>query len=428
MPEMNNSAAASSTTRDFGVRDFYLGRQPILDGDNALYAYELLFRNSNEGGAQFNTGLSATAAVIAHAGQLGLDRAIGDAQAFLNVDADVLMSDIFLFLPREKVVLELVESFDATDLLLERMAQLKEHGFRFALNGVSAVTANVERLLPLIDFVKFDMRQVMQVSTAKVVARFRSENKKLMAEKVETRAEYERVRAFGFDYFQGYYFAKPAVISGRKLTPSQLAVMELMKLVTSDADNLEIERAVKRDVTLALNLLRLVNTPAIGLRHKIDSVSQALMVLGRRQLERWLQILLYADPQQRSHSASPLLMLATTRGKLLELLAKRLRPAQRNVADIAFTVGIMSLMDALFGLPMDEILEQIPVIDEVKDALVYRSGFFGELLKLAESIEQMDGDDLVVPTLKELAISSDELVEFEVTAFSWSDSVARYAV
>jgi len=425
---MNNSAAASAATKDFGVRDFYLGRQPILDANNALFGYELLFRNSSSGGAQFISGLSATAAVIAHAGQLGLDRAIGDAQAFLNVDEDVLMSDIFVFLPREKVVLELGEDFEADDALLERMTQLKGHGFRFALNGVAVVTANVERLLPLIDFVKFNMRQVMQVSTAAVVARFRRENKKLMAEKVETRAEYERVREFGFDYFQGYYFAKPAVISGRKLTPSQLAVMELMKLVTSEAENIEIERAVKRDVTLALNLLRLVNTPAVGMRHKIDSVSQALIVLGRRQLERWLQILLYADPQQRGHSASPLLMLATTRGKLLELLAKRLRPAQRNIADVAFTVGIMSLMDALFGLPMEEILEQIPVIDEVKDALVHRTGFFGELLKLAESIEQMDGDDFVVPTLKELAISSDELVEFEVTAFSWSDSVAKYAV
>ncbi|WP_426111793.1 EAL and HDOD domain-containing protein [Massilia sp. PWRC2] len=425
---MNNSAAPASAAHEFAVRDFYLGRQPILDANNALFAYELLFRSSSVGGASFVSGLAATAAVIAHAGQLGLDRAIGDALAFLNVDADVLMSDIFAFLPREKVVLELVESVEASDAVLERMGELKGHGFRFALNGVAAITANVERLLPLIDFVKFDMLQVMQVSTAAVVARCRRENKQLMAEKVETRAQYERVRDFGFDYFQGYYFAKPTVIAGRKLTPSQLAVMELMKLVTSDAENIEIERAVKRDVTLAINLLRLVNTPAVGLRHKIDSVSQALIVLGRRQLERWLQILLYADPQQRSHSASPLLMLATTRGKLLELLAKRLRPAQRNVADIAFTVGIMSLMDALFGMKMEVILEQIPVIDEVKDALLSRSGFFGELLKLAEAIEQMDGDDLVVPALKELAISSDELVEFEVAAFSWSDSVAKYAV
>src|SRR5690349_2062971 len=125
---MNNTATAASSTKDFGVRDFYLGRQPILDRNNALFGYELLFRNSSAGAAQFVSGLSATAAVIAHAGQLGLDRAIGDAQAFLNVDADVLMSDIFVFLPREKVVLELGADFEATDALFERMTQLKGHG------------------------------------------------------------------------------------------------------------------------------------------------------------------------------------------------------------------------------------------------------------------------------------------------------------
>jgi EAL and modified HD-GYP domain-containing signal transduction protein len=283
--------------------------------------------------------------------------------------------------------------------------------------------------MPMIDFIKVDMRAMALPALVQMAPRFKRDNKKLMAEKVETRAEYDTCRELGFDYFQGFYFARPMVISGRKLTPSQLAVMELMKLVTSDAENIEIERAVKRDVTLSLNLLRLVNTPAVGMRQRIDSVSQALIVLGRRQLQRWLQIMLYAAPGEQGHSTSPLLMLATTRGRLLELLAKRLRPSQRNVADVAFTVGIMSLMDALFGIPMSEIVAQIPVIDEVAAALTHRTGFFGELLRLAESIEQMEGDeDLVVPTLRQLAISSDELVEFEVAAFSWSDSVVKYAI
>jgi EAL and modified HD-GYP domain-containing signal transduction protein len=424
-----NDTAPPAALKDFGVRDFYLGRQPILDRNQALFGYELLFRNAPAGAADFDNGLSATAAVIAHAGQLGLDKAIGDAQGFLNVDAAVIMSDIFVFLPREKMVLEVHQSVEASSPLLARMAELAGHGFRFALNGVSEITPNVERLLPMIDFVKFDMRGIAAPTLLAMARVLQRDNKKLIAERVESSVQYDECRALGFDYFQGFYFAQPAVISGRKLTPSQLAVMELMKLVTSDAENIEIERAVKRDVTLALNLLRLVNTPAVGMRQKIDSVSQALIVLGRRQLQRWLQILLYADPAQRGHSASPLLMLATTRGRLLELLAKRLRPSQRNVADIAFTVGIMSLMDALFGIPMLDIVVQIPVSDEVSGALTHRTGFFGELLRLAESIEQMDGtEDMVMPALKQLAISSDELVQFEVAAFAWSDSVVRYAL
>jgi EAL and modified HD-GYP domain-containing signal transduction protein len=426
---MTDYSSSPLATKDFGVRDFYLGRQPIVDRNQALFGYELLFRRAPAGAAQIDTGLSATAAVIAHAGQLGLEKVIGDAQGFINADADVIMSDIFVFLPRERVVLEVAGMVEASAPLLARMAELAGHGFRFALDDVDTITPNFERMLPMIDFVKFDMREMTPSTLLNLAPRLKRDDKKLVAERVETRAEYDTCRELGFDYFQGYYFAKPVVIGGRKLTPSQLAILELMKLVTSDAENIAIERAVKRDVTLALNLLRLVNTPAVGMRQRIDSVSQALIVLGRRQLQRWLQIMLYADPVQQGHSASPLLMLATTRGRLLELLAKRLRPSQRNVADIAFTVGIMSLMDALFGIPMSEIVTQIPVIDEVAAALTHRSGFFGELLRLAESIEQMEGaGDMVMPTLKQLAISTDELVEFEVEAFAWSDTVVRYSI
>jgi EAL and modified HD-GYP domain-containing signal transduction protein len=218
-------------------------------------------------------------------------------------------------------------------------------------------------------------------------------------------------------------------MSGKKLSPSQLAVMELMTLVTSDADNAEIERAIKKDVSLALNLLRLVNTPAVGARQRIDSLSQAVHILGRRQLQRWLQIILYAEPGKRGHSMTPLLMLATTRGRLLELLATKLRPAHRHVADIAFTVGIMSLMDTLFGIPMQEILAQIPMGDEVGEALMFRGGFFGDLLKLAECIERLeDMDTRILPALADLAISTEELVELEMSAFEWSDNVVRYAL
>ncbi|MDL2354929.1 MAG: EAL domain-containing protein [Pseudomonadota bacterium] len=421
--------ASHHAAHDLAVREFHLGRQPILDRNQALFGYELLFRDAQGGNTQRGGGLAATAAVIAHAGQLGLEKAIGDAQAFLQVDAAVIEGDMFAFLPREKVLLTLGATVEASAPLLERMAELKGHGFRFALGGARAITADLERLLPLVDVVKIDLRELAEAALVPLSVRLRREHKKLVAEKVETRAQYDICRELGFDYFQGYYFAQPVLISGRKLTPSQLAVMELMKLITSEAENIDVERAVKRDVTLALNLLRLVNTPAVGARQRIDSISQALLVLGRRQLQRWLQIMLYVDPGQHGASVSPLLMLATTRGRLLELLAKRLRPSQRNVADIAFTVGIMSLMDALFGISMSEIVTQIPVIDEVAVALTHRSGFFGELLRLAESIEQMhEGEDLVTPTLKQLAMSSDELVEFEVAAFEWSDSVVRYAI
>jgi len=415
--------------RNLRVREFYLGRQPILDRNQTLFGYELLFRNAPVGPANVTNELAATAAVIAHASQLGMEKTIGDALGFVNVDADVLMTDIFPFLPREKVVLEVAETLPLTPPLLARMTELVGHGFRFALDDVTGDSANVAALLPLVDYVKMDMRNLPLSTLAKLAPRFRQEQKKLVAEKVETREEFKNCLDLGFDYFQGYYFSKPVIMSGKKLSPSQLAVMELMTLVTSEADNQEIERAIKRDVSLALNLLRLVNTPAVGARQRIDSLSQAVTILGRRQLQRWLQIMLYAEPSKRGHSMTPLLMLATTRGRLLELLAGKLRPSQRNSADIAFTVGIMSLMDTLFGIPMSEILAQIPVNEEVSEALLYRGGFFGDLLKLAECIERIEEmDEHIVPTLRDLAMSTDELVELEMAAFEWSDNVVRYAL
>ncbi len=411
------------------VREFYLGRQPILDRNQSLFAYELLFRNAPVGPARISNPLTATAAVIAHASQLGMERTVGDARGFVNVDAEVLMTDIFSFLPRERLVLEVSEQMPVNPALLHRMAELHTQGFRFALDEVQGTAPGLERLLPLVDYVKLDVQRVDLSSLMKLAPRFRENKKILIAEKVESREDFKNCLDLGFDYFQGYYFAKPVIMSGKKLSPSQLAVMQLMTLVTSDADNSAIESAIKRDVSLALNLLRLVNTPAVGLRHRIDSLSQAVMILGRRQLQRWLQIMLYAEPSKRGHSMTPLLMLATTRGRLLELLAGKLRPSHRQSAEIAFTVGIMSLMDTLFGLPMADILTQIPVSDEVSSALLHREGYFGDLLKLAECLERIgDLDHQLLPTLRELAVSTDDLVELEMAAFEWSDNVVRYAL
>jgi c-di-GMP phosphodiesterase len=427
MTTMIEISSNAITPKPLRVREFYLGRQPILDRKQALFGYELLFRNAPVGPANITSDLTATAAVIAHASQLGMGRVAGDALAFVNVDADVIMSDISVFLPCDKVVLELVGTMKVTPDVCVRIAELVEQGYTFALENVVGAASNTEQLLPLVEYVKLDLRAI-DLHTLKALApRFQKDKKKLVAEKVETREEFQASLDLGFDYFQGYYFAKPLIITGKKLSPSQLSVVELMTLVTSEADNEEIERAIKHDITLAFNLLRLVNSPAVGARQRIDSLSQALVVLGRRQLQRWLQIMLYAESGQRGHTMSPLMALATTRGRLLELLAQRLLPNQPRSADIAFTIGIMSLMDTLFDVPMSEILQQIEVSKDVSDALMTRAGFFGDLLRLAECIERIeDMSDQIMPVLSKLAVSVEDLVELEMAAFEWSDNLVRY--
>lgn len=410
------------------VKEFFLARQPILNRGQGLIAYELLFRRAEAGSASVIDDLAATAAVIEHATELGMENVIGGSLGFVNIDASVLMSDFVQFLPREKVVLEILETVKVTDTVIARVLELKRAGYTFALDDVIADSDDVRKLLPFVDIVKIDIAGMPATTLAQLSTQFRSTSKKLLAEKVENIEEYNRCLDLGFDYFQGYYFAKPAVLSGKKLSPSQLALMQLMGLLNSDAENADIERTIKQDASIGLTLLRMANSPALGTGNRIVSLGQALMVLGRRQLQRWLQILLYAEPTKSSGSISPLLVLATTRGKLLELMANKLKPGNRNMADIAFTVGIMSLMDALFASPMEKILEQIPVTDAVGDALLSRSGIYGDMLTLAEYIENLETPGpLLIQALQDLALSSDDLHEMQLIAYEWSEQVARQA-
>lgn len=421
---MNLSTPPAGLQNISRVRDFFLARQPILDRNQSLVAYELLFRGGATGPARFSTDLAATASVISHVSQLGLENVIGNSLGYLNVDAAVLTSDIVEFLPREKVILEIVETTKVTAEILERIAALVKIGFRFALDDVVTDSEDVQKLLPLIEVVKLDLRDMPVSALLKLTPWFKSMNKKVLAEKVESVEQFELCLGLGFDYFQGYYFAKPLVLSGKKLSPSQLAITKLMRLIATDADSAVLEAAIKDDVSIGLSLLRLVNSAAIAVRKRIDSLSQALLVLGRTQLQRWLQIMLFAEPCRSGATASPLLMLATTRGKMLELIAQKVNPHQRNVADTAFTVGIMSLMDTLFQMSMVEILEQIAVVDDVSDALLRRKGSYGDMLKLVEYVEHVqDALPLIEPLLKRLQLSNDDLCTMEVAAFAWSNEI-----
>ncbi|RBA25643.1 EAL and HDOD domain-containing protein [Herminiimonas fonticola] len=408
------------------VKEFFLARQPILNSDQTLVAYELLFRRASTGPANVIDDLAATASVIAHASELGIANVIGASLGFFNVDAAVLMCDFVNFLPCDKVVLEILETVDVTPELVARVAELAGQGFTFALDDVISHSESLQKLLPLVKIIKIDITGMSKDDMAKLVGHFNKAGKLLLAEKVETIEQFTDCMDLGFHYFQGYYFARPVILSGKKLAPSQLAIMQLLSLIVADADTAEIETAIKKDASLVLTLLRLTNTPAMGITQRIDSLGQALTVLGRRQLQRWLQIILYAEHHKGSHFSSPLLQLATTRGKLLELIAETLKPGDRAMADTAFTVGIMSLMDTLFGLSMNDILAQVAVVDDVSDALLYRRGFYGDLLKLAEYIERIEKTGpLLMPTLKKLGLSIEDLYALQITAFEWSNNVSR---
>lgn len=408
--------------------DFFLARQPILGRNQHLVAYELLFRSADAPEANVVDHAAATAAVISHASQLGMERVVGERLAFVNVDDIVLMSDFVRFLPQDKVVLEILENVKATPALIARVSELKSFGFRFALDDVVAQSDDVLRLIELVDIIKIDVQAVRPGGLDALVESFKGLGKKLLAEKVETLAEFEACMGLGFEYFQGYYFARPAILSGKKIAPSELVILHLLQLIRSEADNREIAMSVKRDPLISLNLLRLVNTPAAGARRHIDSLAEALVVLGRDQLQRWLQILLYATPGANVEFNSPLLQMATTRGKLMELMARKMPSMQGPCAEAAFTVGIMSLMDALFSMSMADIFESVAVAPEVKAALLEREGHLGEMLKIVELVENPKRGAQLSKSLKAIGLSVKEMREIELEAFSWvNEMVAQDA-
>ncbi|GAB3466333.1 EAL domain-containing protein [Massilia terrae] len=417
--------AEAAAVKALPADEFFLARQPILGRDQHLVAFELLFRAAGEhDDAQMTTGAAATAAVISHASQLGMEQVVGDQLAFVNADEDVLMSDFVRFLPPHKVILEILETVKPTEQLRARVAELKQLGFKFALDDVVACSADVKQLIDLVDVVKVDLQGIDPERLPELTASLKGLTKKLLAEKVETLEEFHRCLELGFDYFQGYYFARPAILSGKTIAPSELAVLHLLDLINSHADDRAIETAVKRDALISLSLLRLVNSRAAGPGHRIESVSHALAGLGRAQLQRWLQILLYASPGGRVEFNSPLLQMATTRGKLLELMTRRLWPIDADSADRAFTVGIMSLADALFAVPMEDILNRVEVADEVREALLRREGQFGTMLKVVEMLEAAECGKAFAALIKKLGLTAKEVRDIELAAFDWVQGLA----
>lgn len=402
-------------------KEFFLARQPILDREQQLYAYELLFRGAHEGGAVVSDDLLATATVIAHVAELGLEAVVGPVRGFLNIDASVLHSDFIRFVPPDRAVLEILETVIATPEVIDRIQELRKLGYTFALDDVVADSSDVRALAPLVDIVKIDITGMADDQLRALVGDQRTRGKKLLAEKLETVAEFELCLALGFDYFQGYYFAKPMIMKGKKLAACDLAILDLLKLLDSDADNADIEQRLKRDATLAIKVLRMVNTPAAGARKHIDTLGQALVVLGRRQLQRWLQVLLYAQPPNGG-IGSPLLALAITRAKLLELIVAELHPAQRAMADAAFALGVMSLMDVLFSLPMEDLLKSIEVNNEIRCALLSRGGKYGELLTL---VEQLENGQVPLSTLHKMQLEIATLNALQLRAFEWASKVVE---
>jgi EAL and modified HD-GYP domain-containing signal transduction protein len=375
------------STRD-QLREVFIGRQPILDKDQGLAGYELLFRATAENSAHVDSATAATAAtadVVCKAfAELGLANVFGQVRAFINVDALFVESDLVELLPKDIVVLEInVVAFDDPSLL-PRCQELKAKGYAFSISGVTDVGDHVWPLVELATWLKINVDGLPGDQLQTSARALGTTRRMLIAAHVESQSQMELCRLLGFHLFQGYYFAKPVIVEGRKLEASTQGLLRLIKLVADEADQARLDAAFRTEPALVINLLRLTNSVGVGARARITSVRHAITVLGRRQLQRWLQLLLFSRDANVDLAHNPLLQLAALRGRFMELLVEKLHPGQRDLGDPAFITGLMSVVPAALGMSMTDVLSQIAVGNDVRLALTHREGTLGKLFALTE--------------------------------------------
>lgn len=403
---------------------FFLGRQPILNRTQQIVGFELLFRSAESLlAASFLDTHAASASVIVNAlSDFGFQDVLGRNQGFFNVSYDMLMSDAVELLPKEQVVIELLESIMADQEVVARCRTLKSLGFKLALDD-HIYSPSFHEIYHMVDIVKLDVLDIPPEELAGMVGKLRAWPLTLLAEKVESAEQYAVCSELGFELFQGYYFARPVVLRQNKVDVAKLTMLQLMEQVMAETEISEIEETFKQNPGLTYNLLRLVNSVAIGLRVRIKTLRHALMVLGLEQLKRWITLALYAN-NDSSGAQSPLLQIAAMRGKLMELLVQSLpNPGGRELSDRAFMAGILSLIDVLFEVSMVELVEKLNLVDDVRAALLDRSGVLGRLLLLAGKLEQADFAG-VNEHLGECGLTLDQLLAAQVETIAWSDRLS----
>jgi EAL and modified HD-GYP domain-containing signal transduction protein len=357
----------------------FIARQPIFDRELIVTGYELLFRGANQNVAVISDHDEATSTVVLNAfTEIGLDNVVGERRAWLNVSRDFLLGGYARALPRARVVLELLEDQQIDDALIESIEDHRAHGYEIALDDFGA---NDELLaaLPHVDIVKVDLLGRDPAEVAEDYERLSAHGVKLVAEKVETRDEYERYLEMGFDLFQGYFFCKPERMEAASVAPNRLTMLQLVAgLQDPKIEIRELETLVTRDVALSYRLLRYINSAFFGLRREVDSISRALMLLGTANVKRWATLSIFASAEEKPRE---LIETALVRARFCEL-------AGEGNKDQLFTLGLFSVVDALMDAPMETVLTSMPFPDEMRDALISHTGPKGELLATALSFER----------------------------------------
>lgn len=399
-------------------KDIFIARQPILDLDRNTFGYELLFRDGPEDVTVFEDPNEATQAVIERAYlDWGMERLIGQRFGLINADPTLIVRGLHRVLPPEGIILELRETeFDGETM--DALMRAKREGYHFALDNVSRIEQiEGSRVLALCSLVKIDVLATPASMLPLIVEHAKRLKPDLMVvgEKVETAGQYSLGVEAGLDLFQGYYFARPDVLRKSARPANAMAVMALVaETQRHDVSIDRLEQVVSSDPSLAYRVLAVVNSSAFGLDRRVDSLRHAIVLLGINQV-RHLAVLLAMSATK--DASVELIKLGATRARLLSRLV-----SHSDSSSGAFTVGLLSVTDALYRTPMEELLDELPVAEPIAMALLDGRGEYGRLLDVARACEHADIeriDDL-------LPGEAHKVVNEFRDAVDWADSICTH--
>ena len=410
--------------QDDSLQDVFVARQPILDEQQEVFAYELLYRSSWVNSFPTVDSNVATSRIITSAMlTFGLDRLADGRPAFINFDREMLVNGYAAMLPNASVVVELLEDIEPDEEVLRTCRKLKEKGYMLALDD--CVSLDIEdRLLDLVDIVKVDFQQASEAVQAGASRAFHRSGIRLLAEKVETSEDFRRARGMGYDLFQGYFFSKPSIVEGREIPGFKLNYLKVLQEISQPELNFDkVGEIVKHEPSLVHKLLRYVNSASLNVRTEIRSIRHALTLLGELETRKWFSLV--ALTGLASDKPLQLMINAVVRGRTCELLSKRLGLGDRSSE--MFLMGMFSLVDAALDQPMERVLEGVYLADDVHQTLVDgpdRPDHMKAILDLAVAYEEADWRTMH-DSATALPLPFDTLPDIYVESVGWGEAVFR---
>ncbi|MDA8052522.1 MAG: HDOD domain-containing protein [Deltaproteobacteria bacterium] len=362
-------------------KPIYIGRQPIINGDKSIFGYEMLFRRSGENVAEVVDHLNATASVLENMYDVGFKTLISDKIAFINIVPDILKQDIMDLLPKDKIVLEILETSRIDETAVSIIQDFKNKGFRFALDDF-VYGEEWEPILRLSDYVKIDVKQYSKNEIKEILLFLKYYGVKFLAEKVELDEDFYFYKSLGFNLYQGYFFQKPSVLSSVSLDQSYRLLINIFNAFQANADIEQIEALFKISPPLIFRLLKLINSVFYGFAAKISSLRQAIVLLGYGNVSRWILTMMLASGKSDLES-DLVLESAIVKSRTMEMICNKF--ISKSFADGAFLAGMLSLISVALGMPFQDLLKEINIDSAISDALIDHKGKLGELIEFADA-------------------------------------------